>query len=330
MQDEISEDRLSLNCPHASILSTEGTTPLPEPIAYLGGNWIPQSELKISVEDAGFMLGTTVAEQLRTFAGRVFRLEQHLERLRRCLEILEIGPTPDDDELTSIVLEIVDRNFPALPQGDDLGVTLFITPGSIATAGTPQQTPLVGIHTKPVPFKQFAAHYEHGQTLVVPETRQTGVECWPRELKVRSRAHYYLADLQARKVEPGSRAVMLDQSGYVMEATTANIAMVREGEGLIMPPRELVLPGISIQALRELAEAEGIPYREENLLPTAYQSADEVLLTSTSPCIIPCTRWDGQPIGTGKPGPIFDRLMTAWGERVGIDIRAQARQFAQR
>lgn len=297
------------------------------PIAFHTGQWIPLSELVIPIDDVGFVMGTTIVEQLRTFAGKVFRLEQHLVRLRDSLAILGLEIPFTDADLTEVILELVAHNHPLLAAGDDLGVAIFITPGSMDHPG---KSPMVCIHTRPVAFGGYASKFATGQALVVPATRQTPSECWPRHLKVRSRVHYYLADLEAQKIEAKARAVLLDLNGFVMEATTANLVVHFANEGLVAPPRDLVLPGISIAALEEYARQLGIPYSQRQMTPEDVSRADEILLTSTSPCVLPCNRWNGQAVGGGKPGPVFERLITAWSESVGLDIRAQAVQFAQR
>ncbi|MCC9609280.1 aminotransferase class IV [Blastopirellula sp. JC732] len=297
------------------------------PIAFHTGRWIPQSELTVPIDDIGFVMGTTVVEQLRTFGGKVFRLEQHLARLRDSLTIVGLEIPFSDADLSQAVQEIIAHNHPLLTPGDDLGVGMFITPGNMEHPG---QQPMVCIHTRPIAFGTFAGKFVSGQALVVPATRQTPVECWPRQLKVRSRVHYYLADLEARKIEPKARAVLLDMDGYVMEATTANMVVYFAGEGLVAPPRELVLPGISIAALEELAKSQGIPFSHRLMTPDDVAKADEILLTSTSPCVLPCHRWNGRPVGGGVPGPVFEHLITAWSDSVGLDIRGQAAKFAVR
>lgn len=301
-----------------------------EPIAYWEGKWKPLSELTIPLNDTGFVLGTTVAEQLRTFNGKIFRLEQHLDRLWQSLAIVDVQSPESRESLTDVVHQIVEHNHPLLPSGADLGVTIFITPGPMEQAYKPHKTGRLAVHTQMVAFNTFAHLYEEGQALYVPDTRQVPVACWPRELKVRSRVHYYLADLEAKKQDPKSRAVLLDQDGYVMEATTANIAKYHPDTGLELPPAELVLPGISIATLGELADQLAIPVTHRQLTPEDFRTADEILLTSTSPCIVPCNQWNGKPVSVGKPGPVFKRLIAAWEEMVGLDIRKQAMQFASR
>lgn len=142
--------------------------------------------------------------------------------------------------------------------------------------------------------------------------------------------HYYLADREAAARQPGARAIVLDQNGHVAEATTANVVIYREDEGLVSPPQEDILAGVSLGVLKELAAVLSIPFSMRSLTVDEFRGADEVLLTSTSICVLPIVACDGKPIHDGKPGPIYQRVLTAWGQRVGVDIAAQAKQFAER
>ena len=142
--------------------------------------------------------------------------------------------------------------------------------------------------------------------------------------------HYFLADRQARALHGGARAAMLDGDGFVTEATTANLLVYFSNEGLVTPPRAKVLPGISLAVLARLAAEESIPLRERDIGPAELMAADEVLLTSTSPCILPVVRFNDHAVGSGTPGPVQRRLLGAWSRLVGIDIPEQARRFAAR
>jgi branched-subunit amino acid aminotransferase/4-amino-4-deoxychorismate lyase len=90
------------------------------------------------------------------------------------------------------------------------------------------------------------------------------------------------------------------------------------------------LPGISQEVLFELAGELGVARSEGDLLPGQLMAADEVFLTSTSVCLLPVVRVDGRAVGTGQPGPMFQKVLAAWSRRVGIDIAGQARKFADR
>ena len=305
---------------------------MPEPIAYLNGQRIAASQIAVAVTDAGFVQGVTVAEQLRTFRGKLFRLDMHLARLRRSLEIVSVEPGLSDADFTQIAGEIAAHNHGLLDPADDLGLTIFVTPGiyPVYAATGSRQGPTVGIHTYPLPFGNWAAKYRTGESLVVTDVMQVPTRCWPPELKCRSRMHYYLADRRAREIEPGARALLLDEGGAVTEASTANILIYRRAEGLISPPQEHILPGVTMAVLEELAGQLGIPFLRRELFVPHVASADEVLLCSTSPCLWSVTRFNGRPIGDGQPGFVARRLRDAWNQMVGLDIEAQAHSFAAR
>jgi branched-subunit amino acid aminotransferase/4-amino-4-deoxychorismate lyase len=302
-----------------------------EPQAYLNGRFVPASKVAISPTDAGFVLGATVAEQLRTFAGRLFRLDDHLARLEKSLLIVGVEPGVGMDELSGAAQELVARNHRLLSPGDDLGLSVFVTPGEYPAYSSSESTaPIVCMHTYLLPFRLWAEKYEKGQSLVVTRVRQVPVESWPPGLKCRSRMHYHLADRQAAEIEPGARALMLDGDDLVTETSTANIVVATATDKLACPPEAKVLAGISLAEVLELAAEAGIETVHRDLATEDVSAAREVLLTSTPPCLLPVTRFNGREIGDGKPGPIFRRLLSAWSDRVGVDIAAQAGRFAER
>src|SRR5438045_7872409 len=101
----------------------------PEPLAYLNGRYVPLSQAAVSVFDVGFLQGVTVAEQLRTFGGRLFRLDLHLARLQRSLDLIGVDPGMLLVELGKIATALVEQNRALIDPGDDLGATIFVTPG---------------------------------------------------------------------------------------------------------------------------------------------------------------------------------------------------------
>jgi branched-subunit amino acid aminotransferase/4-amino-4-deoxychorismate lyase len=166
--------------------------------------------------------------------------------------------------------------------------------------------------------------------VVISDVRQIPPNCLPPELKCRSRMHFYLADRRAAARRPDARAILLDDDGYVAEATTANVLVYRASEGLVSPPREHILFGVSLGVVQGLAETLDVPFITRRLSVEEFCSGDEAMLTSTSVCLLPIVECDDQPIGHGKPGPIYKRLLDAWSDLVGVDIAAQATQCAIR
>lgn len=303
-----------------------------EPVAYWNGQRVPLSQAAVSIFDVGFIQGVTIAEQLRTFAGKMFRLEAHLDRLARSLAIVGIELPHPVTELGQIAEELVEHNRQLIDSGDDLGVTMFVTPGmsSAYSAVAKQVGPTVCVHTQPLSFGQWADKYRTGDSLVVTNVLQVPANCWPRELKCRSRMHYYLADQQARRIAPGARALMLDENGFVTEASTANFVIYTKADGIVSPPKQHILPGVSVAVLEELARGLSIPFLRRELTVADVAAADEVLLSSTSPCVWSVTQLNGKPIADGKPGPISQRLRSAWSNLVGFDIEIQANRFKTR
>ena len=305
--------------------------PMDQAQAYLNGRLLPASKAQLALRDTGFVLGAAVAERVRTFAGKLFRLDDHLARLEHSLEIVDFDPGIPREEMARIARQLVARNHPLLAPDDDLALTVFVTPGSPAAgaSGGPA-APTVALHTDPLPFGLWAEKYRAGQALVTTDVEQVSARSWPRSLKCRSRMHYYLADRRAGAIEPGARALLLDGDGFVVEASTANVVIFTRDHRLISPPHEEILPGISLAQVNELAEQLGIARGERKLTPGDVAGADEVLLTSTPFCLLPATRFNGRPIGDGRPGEAFRRLLAAWSELVGVDVASQAERFARR
>ncbi len=291
--------------------------------AYLNGHWIDDATLSIPIGDPGFTLGVTVTERLRTFGAAPYRAAEHLARLAKSLEFIGLSSGPIVEELVAVVDEFMARNAEFYETGDDWAIVVFVTPGT-------GREPTRCVHGLPLPFKGWADQFRTGLPLWLSDHRQTPANCWPPALKCRSRMHYYLADRQALSREPGARAVLLDQDGYVGEASTANIVAVRSGEGVVSPLMAKVLPGVSVGVVRELAAQLGVPFVERDMLPEDLATADEVWLCSTSICMLPVVRYNGQPIGAGRPGPVYQRFLAAWSNAVGVDIAAQAATFAKR
>lgn len=303
-----------------------------EPLAFLNGQFVPAWQASIPVTDAGFVLGVTVAEQLRTFRGKLFRLDQHLQRLEHSLEIVGVNPRISRSQFSEIANSLVAQNHRLIDEDDDLGLSIFVTPGTYSTFRlTDEPSPMVGMHTYRLPYHLWCDNYRTGQPLVVSPIRQVPADCWSPELKCRSRMHYYLADQQATRRQPGARALLLDHDGFVTEASTASVVTYRRKDGFIAPPKEKILPGVSLAVAKELAQeqlGEALSHRELRRHDVA--TADEVILCGTTPCLLPVCSLDGKTIADGKPGPMYGKLLGAWSDMVGLDIQAQAARFANR
>jgi branched-subunit amino acid aminotransferase/4-amino-4-deoxychorismate lyase len=297
-------------------------------MAWLDGSFIPRGSLSLPVGDAGFVLGATVTEQLRTFHGRLFLPEAHEQRLRDSLATVGIDPGRPLAEVFAAAAELAALNHASGPADDDLGLVIFVTPGDQPSQhGGSGGPPRAVIHTFPLAFSLWANAYETGVSLRSVSVRQVPDVCWPVHAKVRSRLHYFLADREAHAAEPGAKAVVCHLDGRVSETSTANIAIVSGGT-IVAPAAADALAGVSLRCTERLAESLGLSWQTRSLTEADLAAADEILLSSTPNCLLPATRFNGRGIGTGVPGPVFRRLLAAWSDRVGLDVAAQARMRA--
>ena len=298
-------------------------------LAWQDGRFVLRHELSVPPGDAGFVLGATVVEQLRTVGGRLFEPDAHGERLRESLAVLGIEPAWSAGELLAAADQVAAHNHRLAAAGSDLGVVIFVTPGDLPAQHEGRRgRPRCVAHTFPLAFRLWADGFERGVTLRSVDVEQVPEGCWPARVKVRSRLHYFLADRAADATEPGARAVLRHADGRVSETSTANVAIVRAGT-VRTPPAGDALPGVSLAFARRLAAREGLDWEERSLVAADLAAADEILLTSTPSCILPATRFDGRPVGDGRPGPVYQTLLAAWSRAVGIDIARQARDQAR-
>jgi branched-chain amino acid aminotransferase len=298
-----------------------------EPLVFLNGDLLPASRAHLAIYDAGLVFGATVTEMTRTFRHQPFRLRDHLDRLFHSLECLGFDIGMSRDELTKVSHKLLAHNAAHVAPDDELGLIHFVTAGEYARyAASPslpvRASPTICVHTFPLALNLWAAKMMHGAHLVTPKIRQIPPECYDPQIKNRSRLHYYLAEQEARSVDPEASALLLDLAGNVTETSAANFLMVEQGS-IVAPTLANTLPGISRRTVGELAGKLGIRFVERDISLSDALRADEAFLSSTPYCLLPVTRINGTAIGSGQPGPVFARLLDAWSELVGLDIRQQ-------
>jgi branched-subunit amino acid aminotransferase/4-amino-4-deoxychorismate lyase len=307
---------------------------MPEPLVFLNGNLVPAAQAHLAIFDAGIVMGATVTEMTRTFRHEPYRLDDHLDRLFRSLKYtrMDIGLTKA--QFASVSRELVAHNAKLVDREDELGLIHFVTAGEFpvyaGSAGrSARTTPTVCVHTFPMPFELWAPKLDTGSHLVTPSIRHVPPQCYDPKMKYRSRMHYYLADKEAQLVDPDASALLLDLAGNVTETSGANFLIVERGT-IVSPTLVNTLPGISRATVIELAKKLGIPFVERDIQVHSVMNADEAFTASTPYCLMPVTKINGVPIGDGRPGPVWRRLLAAWSELVGIDIEHQIREGAAR
>lgn len=294
-----------------------------EEIAYNNGQFVPAEQLVVDPQDTGFVLGVTVAEQLRTFRGELGDVDLHFERLRSSLKTIGVADLQISD-LTEATRKVAAHNHALLETGHDLGVTVFVTPGLYPTYYPDRQPePTIGIHTYPLPFSLWADKYKSGQACEIVSVPQVGERCWPRDLKCRSRMHYFLADREAQKKNEAARAILLDAQRNVNEASTANVLAYFKSEGIVSPPLASILPGVTLRRTEQIANSIGLAFEYRTLTCEELRNADEIILTSTPFCVLPVSLLGDRMLDRRD---CYNRLLEAWNEEVGLDLQAQAKR----
>ena len=291
-----------------------------EPIVFLNGELVPESQAGIPIRDRGFIYGDAVFDAARTFNGAPFKLTEHVKRLYDSLRYVRIDPGMGMDEMEDWSRQVVEHNYPLLPPGQDMWVMQRITRG---VEGGADSAPTVLIETHAIPFVARAPLYRDGARVTTPSVPRVP----PRFMSPRAKTHNYLnlvlGDLEVQGTDPGSWAILLDEAGNLTEGRGSNIFLVKDGT-VATPKGQYVLEGITRGTVLDLADGLGLATAECDLdLYDAY-TADEAFLTSTSLCICPVSSVNGATVGDGNPpGPVTRRLMRAFSDLAGMDFEEQ-------
>lgn len=276
-----------------------------QPLAFLNGQFVPASELRISVADAGFVTGATATDLARTFAGQLYRLDAHLRRFRESCRLCRIPLPYDDETLRDAAGRLIEHN-----RGDgELALVMFATPGPLGrylgiSADGP---PTVGMHTMPISRDRYASLFTEGARLVTPSIRQPS-NIDPRA-KVRSRLHWWLAEQEVRAIDSRAWALLLDEHGHVTETAAANFLAVIDGV-VTSPRRERILNGVSLDVVQELCDANGALFAERPLTIGDCRTASEAMVCGTMFCLAGVRSIDGAELPW--PGPVTQQIMAEW------------------
>jgi branched-chain amino acid aminotransferase len=270
---------------------------------WINGRLYDKDDAKISVYDHGLLYGDGVFEGLRSYSGRVFRLEEHLDRLWAsaraiCLEILMAK-----SDLAKAVNDTLAAN--GIQDGY---IRLVVTRG----AGSLGLDPNRCSHPQVIIITDFIALYpkelyENGMEIVTAST----IRNHPQALSARIKSLNYLNNILAKieGLQAGCQeALMLNHLGHVAECTADNIFLVRAGQVYTPPIDAGILEGITRDAVIELAREAKLGMHEITLTRHDVYTAEEVFLTGSGAEIIPVIKVDNRTIGDGKPGPITKEL----------------------
>jgi branched-chain amino acid aminotransferase len=273
--------------------------------ASVNGEITPAEEARVSVLDNGFTFGDAVYETLRTYGGRPFHLDRHLERLRRSAERLAI-PTPAGDALARDLDALLARA--ANPESY---IRIIVTRGrgDISYHFDRVKGPTVVMVVKPyAPLP--AASYTAGIAIILSSVRRNSPQALDPAIKSCNLLNNILAMREAQ-AKDAFEAILLNEMGEIAETAGANVFMVKDGTVLTPPLDAGILPGVTRQLVLDLAPGLALTVREEPVSVKDLLAADEVFITSTLKEVLPVATIDGRPVGAGGPGPVTLRLLAA-------------------
>jgi len=301
---------------------------------WMNGNFVPESEAKVSIYDSALMFGDMVFEMTRSFNKKQFKLREHLERLYAGIKILRIPLKMTMDEMEKHIYETIEINDPLFLEDDEHRLMFEVSRGALGlyhgVKGI-QKEPNVIIADFPLRWtvSSMGHLFETGINAVVPSQRAIPGGLLDPKIKNRSRMFYMMANIEVSEYEGDDNwALLLDPDGFVAEGTGDNFFIVKNGT-IITPEGRNILRGISREYIFELAKQLNLKCIERNIEMYDVYTADEAFMTGTPFCILPVTHANKLKIGDGVPGKITKLLLDRWSENVGVNIIKQIQKWSQ-
>ncbi len=280
-------------------------------VIFLNGEFVARDSARVSVFDHGYLYGDGIFEGIRAYNGRVFRLDEHLDRLYESARTIMLQIPLTKVQMREAVLETLRRN--GLRDGY---IRLVISRGPGDLGLDPRKCPQATVVVIAENIQLYPKEaYTRGLRAITTTTRKIR----PDMLSPQVKSLNYLGNILARievNQAGADEGIMLTADGYVSECTADNIFIVRGGEVWTPPAFLGILKGVTRDTVVELARALEIRAQERVFTMHDVYTADECFLTGTAAEVAPVVEVDGRPIGDGKPGAVTKRLNEAFRARV--------------
>jgi branched-chain amino acid aminotransferase len=279
-----------------------------ELVVYVDGQWLPKSGASISVFDHGLLYGDGVFEGIRVYNGVIFQFKEHRDRLYSSAKSIKLQIPLTAQDMTKAVVETLKRNGLK-----DAYIRLVVTRGAGDLGVDPRKCKRASviIITEPVDPANGMIAKQKGISLIISSVRRDAVDATTHEIKSLNYLNSVMAKQEA--LDAGADdALMLDRNGFVSEATTTNLFIVKNGDILTPPSTAGILPGLTRRRIIHLARDIGYRVVERGLTPYDVTNADEAFLTGTLSEIVPVVKVKGIVVGDGKVGPITHEIMQSF------------------
>ncbi len=281
---------------------------------YLDGKFVSGDEAKVSVFDHGLLYGDGVFEGIRLYSGNIFRLDEHLERLEYSAKALMLNIPLTREQLSWAICETCRQNGLT-----DAYIRLVVTRGVGDLGLAPWLCPKSCLFIIANKISMYPAeYYENGLSIVTVPTRRISPAALPPAIKSLNYLNNILGKIEAKQFG-ALEAIMLNEQGYVAECTADNVFIVHKGEIVTPAASQGALKGITRSSIFSIAKEIGVPIRESDMTRYDVWCSDECFLTGSGAEVIPVVKLDGRQIGPGKPGPITQRVLAAFRQRVLVE-----------
>ena len=276
-------------------------------LIYIDGEFLPKAEAKVSVFDHGLLYGDGVFEGIRSYNGRVFKLDEHLERLYDSAKSIMLQIPIPIETMKETVLETLRRNHLT-----EAYIRLVVTRGVGDLGLDPDKCPkpsIIIIAGKIALYPQ--KFYEDGLEIVTASVRRNYAEAINPRIKSLNYLNNILAKIEGKQ-SGAEEVLMLNAEGYVVECSGDNIFWLKN-EVLVTPPVHIgILEGVTRNSVIDLARDAGIQVEERVFTRHDLYIADECFLTGTAAEVIPVVKIDRRAIGNGQPGKVTEKLIAAF------------------
>jgi D-alanine transaminase len=284
--------------------------PIPPLPCWLNGELGNVRDAKVSVLDRGFIFGDGVYEVVPAYEGRPFRFDEHMARLDRSLGELRIANPMNRAGWRGVVDQLIQAYASyAGKKPEETNQLVYLQ----VTRGVAMRDHVMPVDIPPTVFAMVNRLY-----IYTAEERSQGVACVTADDFRWKKAHIKSTSLAgavlSRQIsaDVGGNETVMFRDGFLSEAAASNVWVVKDGVVLGAPKDNLVLEGIRYGLLEQLCRQAGVPFELRRVSREEVLAADEILLSSATKEILPCTRLDGQPVGNGKPGPIYEKLFAGY------------------
>lgn len=267
-------------------------------IVYLNGQYLPIEDAKISVLDRGFTFGDGVYEVIPVYEGHIFRMREHLERLNNSLDEVYIDRPYTLEQWQEILCKLVEKNS-GKNTGNDLSLYMQVT------RGISERDHAIDIATKQTVFAMCRPLPEYDRSAGISAIIEEDIR-W-KYCHIKAIALLPSVMLRHKARDAGATEAILVKDGYITEGAASNVFIVKNGIVKTPPKDGSLLPGITRDLVVELLTESGIPCEEVAIKETELKQADEIWITSSTWEIVPVISLDNNPVGTGRPGEVWQQ-----------------------